>query len=270
MSKRLQLALSKFVFCYKASADVSTFIRLLGNTKRLSLSFQKRCLQNEKPSFYKLNLNKREQLVLLRTYAGDIAIFYEIFWQKAYEKFPINFSEFKTIIDIGANIGLASLFFHSVAPNAKILAIEPEQHNFELLQNNISNTACAEQIKAINAAISNQDGELYLKTERFAYNTAVSHKQQEKVVRSISLNTCIQEYKLAKVDLIKIDVEGFEHQIFSSNLGWLDKVDNIIIEIHSTKDYITCIDTLVQKGFAIQSVKPKTPDQENIYWAFKK
>jgi FkbM family methyltransferase len=215
-------------------------------------------------------LNNLQQDVHLRTFAGDLAILYEIFWLKIYQKFSINYAALETIVDIGANIGLATLFFRSLSPQARIIAVEPESKSFKVLESNLRSTFLAEKITTVNAAINCIDSPLSLKIGRFAYNTAISNLPQGAMVAGISLNTLIDRYDLKKIDLLKIDVEGFEHEIFKANLKWLNIVENIIIEIHSEMDYSTCIETLLQTGFEIQKLESKSVAPENIYWAFRK
>lgn len=268
MISRLNQAASKLLFCYKISLNTLTFLRLLWNTKRFSLYSNQAYFNNEVATSYQLKLNGFERKLYLRTNAGDLAILYEIFWQKAYDRFTIDYASLETIVDLGANIGLASLFFNSVSPQARILAVEPEHKNFVVLQKNLNRLINTENVKAIQAAVNYVDGPLYLKKERYAFNTKVNNSFLGETIEGISLNTLFKRYNLCKVDLLKIDVEGFEHQIFSENLEWIEKVKNIIIEIHSAKDYRICIDSLTQKGFTIQPLKQNI-EQENIYWAYR-
>ena len=170
----------------------------------------------------------------LRTYEGDIAVFYEIFWRKVYDVPQLDIASLRTIIDAGANIGMASLFFRSQAPNAKIFSIEPDADNFQLLQ---KNTIHDEQIICIHAAIDNEDGLVHLSKSQLAYNTKVAENFSGEKVTALSMASLMQRHNIYFIDLLKIDVEGFEHKIFSSNLQWLDHVHNVLIEIHSEHDY---------------------------------
>jgi tRNA G46 methylase TrmB len=69
----------------------------------------------------------------LRVPSSDVETFEQIFIRQDYN-FDVKKSP-KTIVDAGANIGLASLYFASKFPNSNIVAIEPEESNFELLKN---------------------------------------------------------------------------------------------------------------------------------------
>src|SRR5882762_5838444 len=67
---------------------------------------------------------------------SDVETFEEVFLQRQYEPPFDNFAP-SHIIDLGANIGFASVYFASRWPNAQILAIEPAHGNIELLKKNV-------------------------------------------------------------------------------------------------------------------------------------
>jgi FkbM family methyltransferase len=168
--------------------------------------------------------------VVIRNNPNDIQIFSQIFIQKEYD-ITIE-GDVKIIIDCGANIGLASLYFLSKFPNAKILAIEPEKKNFSILQNNLRNYKGAICInkgiwdKTANLEISDYSGGsagFVLKE-----STIVSQKS----ISAISVGQIILQYQLFTVDILKIDIEGSEEQVFLTEPEWLNKVENIFCEIH--------------------------------------
>src|SRR6185369_12585741 len=74
--------------------------------------------------------------ISLRLKTSDIATFKKIFLDREYD-FPLE-KKPETILDAGANVGFASVFFAQKFPTAKIVAIEPEASNFALLKKNSS------------------------------------------------------------------------------------------------------------------------------------
>lgn len=93
--------------------------------------------QGKKQKTIGYNLKDLKEKVYLRTDSSDYAIYKQIFIEKQYDcslkKDP------EVIIDCGANIGLASVFFANKYPSAKIIAIEPEKSNYEMLLLNTQN-----------------------------------------------------------------------------------------------------------------------------------
>ena len=84
----------------------------------------------------------------LRMESTDIPTFEQIFGQCQLSfDFP---SEPRVIIDAGANIGISTIYFANRFPNAKVIAIEPEESNFELLKINCENYP---NVKLVRAAV---------------------------------------------------------------------------------------------------------------------
>ena len=55
------------------------------------------------------------------------------------------------------------------------------------------------------------------------------------IVESTTLNQLIMDYDIPSIDILKIDIEGSEKEVFSHNTEWLEKVDLIFIEFHDRK-----------------------------------
>ena len=94
---------------------------------------------------------------VFETSSSDVPTYDQVFLKREYD-FDVKCSP-KVIVDAGANIGLASVYFSNRFPNAKILAIEPEVSNFELLKKNI---AQYDNIIPIHGALWNQNSEIDL------------------------------------------------------------------------------------------------------------
>jgi FkbM family methyltransferase len=169
--------------------------------------------------------------VYLRSKSSDFKIFTEIFIENEYEFKNASIPEI--IIDCGANIGLASIYFKNKYPDVKIFAIEPDKNNFEILK---KNTELYKDIICINAAVWNQKAYISLNDinlEECAYRTYESTENDVHLVNSITINNIIDKYNLTKIDILKIDVEGAEKEIFSNNYkSFLDITEMIMIELH--------------------------------------
>lgn len=271
MINRITSAVSKIIFCLQTAHDVRTFFKLLQHTKHFSI-FKKQhsyaAEKNEEPVCYAFHLQQQKWKIYLRTFAGDIAVFYEVFWLQVYNIPELQYTSFKTIVDVGANIGLATLYFKSVSPNATVVAIEPDAENFAVMQQNVIGNN-VEKVHLLQAAIDSKEGQLQVVKANLAYNSSVSNDKSGYTVPAVSVTNIIEKYNLQQIDLIKIDVEGFESEIFSQHINWLDSVSNVIIEIHSAQDYKVCATALQQKGFTVKRLPPVSAGIEHIYWAYK-
>jgi methyltransferase, FkbM family len=251
MINRIKQAFSKFLFCWEISGDVSSFLELLLNTKKYKwnknnlISLSRRRIDT--PVKYNFKINKKSREVYLRTYAGDIDIFYEIFWKKVY-KFS-HTRQPRTIIDLGANVGLASLFFISEFPSCKIYAVEPVQDNVDVLKKNLAKQVIDKQVIIIEAAVSDNDNYMSLNAPALKYNFKLSDiaNDTDIKIKVLSMDSLFKNYSHEEIDLLKIDIEGEEEKIFFSNTGWLTRVKEIIVEVHSEKANEICRNALENK-----------------------
>jgi FkbM family methyltransferase len=170
----------------------------------------------------------------LRTHSSDIATFRKVMTEREYE-IP-DLPAPRTIIDAGANIGLASIFFASRFPAARIIALEPEPINFELLQRNASRYP---NITCVQKALWSQSGTINIfDPGDGAWSFRIEAEGHQEGARRVGSVECVNmadlmsEFGLAHVDLLKIDIEGSEKEVFEACTGWIDHVDAIAIELH--------------------------------------
>jgi FkbM family methyltransferase len=185
--------------------------------------------------------------VHVRPHTTDILSFYQVFHEKEYDfseyrQFPRILAAYQRIfdsgripfiVDAGANVGAASIWFSKQFPEARILAIEPNGENAELCR---LNTRDLPNIKVIEAAIGSEPGTVSLSNpakQAWAFRTTRT-TDGEIAVRTIP-HLILDEQRAASLFLAKIDIEGFEEDLFANNNEWLDEVEVIIIELH---DYI--------------------------------
>jgi FkbM family methyltransferase len=187
--------------------------RLLGRPRELAIA----PLQSNQP-------------VYLRIDTSDFCAYRDvlIFKSKSYGPTLPGFSP-TTIVDVGAHIGMASILFALKYPAARIIAIEPEPSNFGAL---VRNTAPYKSITPIHAALWREDGEVSLGLSnahpKGAFQLVEEGGQQ---VRAVTIETVMRETGIDSIDLLKVDVEGAEIEIFES-CPWISKVKVLTIELH--------------------------------------
>lgn len=134
------------------------------------------------------------------------------------------------IVDAGANVGAASIWFAERFPEALIRALEPDPDNAELLRINVGTRP---NVEVIEAAVGGQTGRVTLTNPR---QEAWAVRTQRDTAGSVPLMTIPELLRRngeeKSLFLVKIDIEGFESDLFESNLGWLDDVEVVIIEPH--------------------------------------
>ncbi len=131
------------------------------------------------------------------------------------------------IVDAGANIGAASLWFGQQYPDAAIVAVEPDPGNAAILRKNLAGRP---NRVVLEAAIGAEPGFAALSEGDMGWAV-----QTTRAAAGLPIVTVDDAYKASGGDvpfIVKIDIEGFERDLFSSNLGWMDACYMIAIEPH--------------------------------------
>ena len=144
-------------------------------------------------------------------------------------------SDSVTIIDCGANIGLATLYFKRLFPNARIIAYEPDPNIFAIMRNNIDAFGF-DGIILKNEAISNKEGEVNFHLEGGHSGMIVQNTSETNVVpvRCARLKNILSKFE--EVTFLKIDIEGHENEVIFDIEPELKKVQYLFLEYHSFMD----------------------------------
>jgi FkbM family methyltransferase len=174
--------------------------------------------------------------IFLRVPSADVKVYEKVFLDEDYS-FAVT-REPRVIVDAGAHIGLASIYFANRYPEAKIIAIEPERQNFELL---VKNVEPYKSVIPVHAALWSRDDVLQL-LDPAGGNWGFITREKEAsessgirirdAVRGMTVSRLMHDYDLEKIDILKLDVEGSERELFGDSSGWLDRVDAVIVELH--------------------------------------
>jgi FkbM family methyltransferase len=134
------------------------------------------------------------------------------------------------IVDAGANIGAASVYFASLFPKARILAVEPEPQNAECCR---SNCREIEKVAVFEAAIGSAGGAITLTNPNGqAWAPRTERSKNGEGIDVVTIPQLAASVANGALFIVKIDIEGFESDLFTSNLGWIDEAQVIIVEVH--------------------------------------
>jgi FkbM family methyltransferase len=163
--------------------------------------------------------------VYYRRNRGDLHTFREVWLAEAY-RLPFAL-EPRTIVDLGANVGLTSLWLSCRYPLDRLVAVEPSASNVKVLRKNLS----SHNVSVIHAAVGPVDGSALFAEHEESHLGRVGSGGVR--VRQVSMRTVLAEFRPhTMVDLLKVDIEGFEEYLFSGDVSWLQRIRSIIIEIH--------------------------------------
>ncbi len=179
----------------------------------------------------KLETRRLQHPVYLRKNTCDVEVFGSIFLQ---EEYAMNLDfEPRVIIDCGANIGLTTIYLKNLYPNATIICIEPELENYEIL---LKNTEHYKDIICYNAGVWSRSTSLMIEDAGLgSWGFTVKEVDHEVPgsIKGISLRDIIKENNIETIDVLKIDIEGSEKEVFEANSDeWLSRTQVLAVELH--------------------------------------
>lgn len=150
----------------------------------------------------------------------------------------INFDKGDKVIDIGAHVGLISIYLAVTYPDIYIYAVEPFFINYKNLIANIGNNNIS-NIIPINLAVTKDGREMNMicnvtdntggATSNLSNMKLPNHENF--IAKSCTLDNLFRTYHIDKCKLLKIDCEGSEHEVLM-NTGVLDKIEYLSAEFH--------------------------------------
>lgn len=148
---------------------------------------------------------------------------------------PIQIKSPQFIVDGGANIGTSTLAFVKKFPDAKVFAIEIESENLQMLDANVGHLENVVIVRAGLAARNEKRAIHDRATGPWGYTIADTHNtisDTGQVVNCLTIDTLMREYDLPRIDLLKLDIEGAEKELFDAGGKWLAKTNVIVAELH--------------------------------------
>lgn len=202
--------------------------------------------------------------VSYRLNRGDLQGIREV-WMDTVYRLPFAMTP-RIVVDLGANIGLSSIWLHDQFRCEQIIAVEPNTANAQLTKRNFELNAIRGRV--LEAAIGPEDGEVQFESfdESNMGRIAAGHSRSSTAatVAMVSMETVLKHLPDGRrIDLVKMDIEGGEALLFARNTGWLDRVDAIVTELHP--DSVDCAPLLAvieAAGFTFipcNSVFPRSP-----------
>lgn len=204
------------------------------------------------------------------TDARDIAVFKDIFLDKAYADYFPGYREAR-IVDVGAHKGFFTLFAaRHTAPGARILAVEPSADNFSALEANIAANGLEGSVTALRAALADRAGRAQLRLSAAENHSLLASPGPRNVpappgetVETATLAGLLDGAGWDTADFLKLDCEGSEYPaLYASSPATLARVGVISMEFHDLQEPgHTALDMarfLGRNGFEVVKVRHET------------
>jgi len=169
----------------------------------------------------------------------------EIFVEGIYDQ---HLPEQAYILDCGAHLGLSVIYLKSICPSARIICFEPDETNFQNLQNNI----LSHNLKDIDAkkeAVWTENKEL-----NFIQQGTMSSKLGENGDNTVKVKAVrLKDFIDRKIDFLKLDIEGAEYAVLKDISENLINVDKMFIEyhgvFHQNNELLEMLNIITAAGF---------------------
>ena len=169
----------------------------------------------------------------------------EIFIDKVYLQ---KLSEHPYIIDCGANIGLSIIYMKKLYPDAEILAFEPDEQNYSLLEKNVKAGGYS-NVNIRKEAVWTENTMIRFSSNGTTDSRIILHGPNMEEVPAIRLKDLL----IRKVDFLKIDIEGAEFAVIKDIFDKLDLVQNLFVEYHGNfsenQQLVEMLQMISSKGF---------------------
>jgi FkbM family methyltransferase len=178
---------------------------------------------------YQLTLRSGESLVFAEPI--DVVIFWLVFVRRHY---PVNISDL-AIVDVGANIGIFTVYAAREAPNAKIIAIEPFPDTCRRLQTQLESNHIANRVTVLNCAVDEKSGKKEMDSaegipsqyRRIASDATATLNARHRGLTAVkkmpgvpvdakTLADVLQMANVENVDLLKMNIHGAEYRVLMS------------------------------------------------------
>jgi FkbM family methyltransferase len=198
---------------------------------------------------------------LLRRKSTDLSVFTQVFLNQEYRP-VVDFIDkhwsrerVLEIVDAGGYTGMTTIYFHQFFQKARVVILEPNARNFELLKRHIE-VNHLENVFPICAGLWNTDtklaeGEKFRDGGEWSFSVRPAGGADEEVVDGISLDSLMKRYAMDSVDILKMDVEGAEREIFQDEeqvSRLLSRARCLAIEIHEEYDKGGRLQELLRKN----------------------
>lgn len=195
------------------------------------LHFLDKVRLNYRPNYQPIQITFNERPLILPDADSFLVTYEEIFIDRVYS-FSSS-TDAPVIVDCGANIGLATIFFKLLYPRGRILAIEADPKIANVLRKNVASFEFRD-VEVIHAAVWNTDAPVAFTIEGGAsgHISPSTETDASTNVPAWRLKTYLRE----KIDFLKMDIEGAEYEVLEDCREELRWVENIFVEYHSTVD----------------------------------
>jgi FkbM family methyltransferase len=190
-----------------------------------------------KGTVFSLRVPRQPHPLYFRAGTTDLKVFYQNIIADEYRCLA-NVNDARLIIDCGANVGYAASHFLSTHPRAFLIAIEPDDGNFAMLSRNLA--PYKSRCKLVHSGVWSKETGLVIseapggrRRGEWAVKVREAREGETPTMKAVEIGSLLERSGHGRISILKIDIEGAEEVVFAERPAWIDRVDNLVIELHS-------------------------------------
>lgn len=154
----------------------------------------------------------------------------------------------KTMVDAGAYIGDTSAYFLSRYPQLRVIALEPNPESYPLAQRNLK--PYGERVELLREALGARAGSVRFGGREMGARIGGGEGHEVNVT---TVQHLLERFPDGQIDILKLDIEGAETELFSGDAApWLGAVNHIIVETHGPESTSAVLSTLERNGWSYE------------------
>lgn len=181
-----------------------------------------------------MHLNCLRDPLFFRVGSSDGSVIEEVFVRKIYQPTIDLAGQVRQVVDLGANAGFSVRLWQNVYPDARVIAVEPDVGNCEMIRRNSDPRSSAPPI-IFQGCVAATSGHVFLNRSGVECAFFMSHEKNldtGEVPSYSMMDVLTKGESLPTIDLLKCDIEGAEKELFADCGSWINRVRTIILELH--------------------------------------
>lgn len=170
------------------------------------------------------------QKLYIRRFDSDVLVFEQILIDGEFSE--LVGQNYHNIIDGGANCGFSTAWLASFYPEAKIIAVEPNSESLKMISLNCRHFP---NVEIVEGGLWSDDGYLQIEDPdamSWAMKYQPGHAGEDGGCRAYTIGRLMESTRMNNCDLLKLDIEGAEKEVFSDAENWTHKVAAVLVEVH--------------------------------------
>jgi FkbM family methyltransferase len=215
-----------------------------------------------------VNYAALETPVCVRMGSPDLWVLEEIFDRGEYKRVgDYDLGPVKQIVDLGANAGMSIRYWLHRWPDAKVIGVEPDEFNFEVASLNAGQHRGGKNVRMVRACVAGSERTVSLdraNNETKYVMTDAGDGAGTGGIPALPMTKILKENDaLSMIDLLKVDIEGAEREVFENCADWIGRVRHMVLEIHPPYTVEKLLEVCARNGrtFEIIERHPSEPNE---------